>query len=57
MLMDEARDGEGRRVRYRRTGETGVITGFNLAYAFVRYGEEHGSKATRPEDLEFVDTP
>lgn len=29
----------------------GIVTGVNGGYIFVRYGDERGSKATRPADL------
>lgn len=34
-----------------RDSEIGCITSFNDSYAFVRYGSNVGSQATRPEDL------
>ena len=34
--------------------EEGVITSFNPAYVFVRYGADAGSKATLRKDLEWV---
>lgn len=58
MNIAEARDNEGKRVRYQPTGgkpEYGVITGFStLAHVFVRYDGDRQSKATRPEDLELM---
>lgn len=48
----------GRRVIYRptrgHTVEEGVITSFNPAYVFVRYGAHAGSKATPRELLEWL---
>jgi hypothetical protein len=59
MNLTEARDNEGKRVRYRPPGcvqsEYGVITGFStLLHVFVRYDGSSQSKATLPEDLELV---
>ncbi len=34
--------------------EDGVITSANDSMIFVRYGGDRGSKATRPEDLEWL---
>lgn len=34
--------------------EEGVITGFNDRFVFVRYGNDVSSKATFPEDLNYV---
>lgn len=34
--------------------EEGVITSVNDHYVFVRYGSDVNSKATDPNDLEFV---
>jgi hypothetical protein len=34
--------------------EEGVITSFNAAYVFVRYGASTTSKATRRADLEWM---
>lgn len=58
MTIAEARDAEGKRVKYTGGGkpEYGTITGFSTAYyVFVRYDGDHGSKATFPEDLELVE--
>lgn len=48
----------GRTVVYQDRGcmqiEEGVITSFNDAYVFVRYGSEHTPKATRRQDLEWT---
>ncbi|MFA5133072.1 MAG: hypothetical protein WC444_07135 [Candidatus Paceibacterota bacterium] len=33
--------------------EEGVLTSWNGTYIFVKYGQDVGSKATRPEDLSF----
>ena len=43
----------GRKVVYRggEALEEGVITSFNPAYVFVRYGADAGSKATLRKDL------
>lgn len=38
----------------RTVREDGVITSANDAYVFVRYAGDRGSKATRPEDLEWL---
>ena len=38
-------DGSGKR-------EDGIVTSMNDSYAFVRYADDHYSKATRFEDLE-----
>ncbi len=58
MNIAEARDNEGKRVKYQRPGgppEYGVITGFSTAYwIYVRYDGNRHSKATAPEDLELV---
>lgn len=58
MNIAEARDNDGKRVKYQRPGgmpEYGVLTGFStLVYVFVRYDGENNSKATLPEDLELV---
>ena len=49
----------GRKVVYRdRTGwkvEEGVITSFNDTCVFVRYGADTGSRATRREDLDWLE--
>lgn len=38
--------------------EEGIVTGFNAAWVFVRYGNSKiGSKATAPCDLEWVSSP
>jgi hypothetical protein len=37
--------------------EQGVITSVNDHYVFVRYGNDHGSKATLPQDLEPLHRP
>lgn len=67
MTLDEARAaiGHDRKVVYRPypgAVEEGVITAVRswrtptgpVGYVFVRYGGDVGSKATRPEDLEFL---
>lgn len=36
--------------------EEGAITSWNDTFVFVRYGADTISKATRPEDLDFVST-
>jgi hypothetical protein len=54
MNIKEAQSSVGRRVIYKPTGEEGVITSANDWYAFVRYGADTHSKATRPEDLRLV---
>lgn len=47
----------GRRVVYREylgaKPESGVITSFNDAFVFVRYGTDAWSKATNSADLEW----
>jgi hypothetical protein len=49
----------GRKVVYRdRTGwkvEEGVIMSFNDTCVFVRYGADTGSRATRREDLDWLE--
>lgn len=52
---------EGRKVVYTPYGgcanyekEEGVITSKNDKYVFVRYGNDVNSKATRPEDIEYI---
>jgi hypothetical protein len=48
----------GRAVIYHRWdkfNELGVITNFNDAYVFVRYGAESHGKATKREDLHWTD--
>jgi hypothetical protein len=37
--------------------ETGMVTSVSETMAFVRYGADTGSKATRPEDLAFAFAP
>jgi len=48
---------KGRMVIYKKGlphgNEEGVITSWNNTYIFVCYGNDKGSKATRPEDLCF----
>jgi len=34
--------------------EDGVVTSFNDVFVFVRYGADKGSKATRPQDLQWL---
>lgn len=34
--------------------EEGVITSFNEKFVFVRYGNDVNSKATNPEDIEYL---
>lgn len=55
MNIWEARDSKGKRVRYSGTGEFGVITSCSETMVFVRYGDDGGSKATYPADLELVE--
>lgn len=48
----------GERVAYRPVNqpdavEVGIITAFNRAYVFVRYGDDPYSKATLRENLEW----
>ena len=56
-MIDPTQDDIGRKVIY--TGnyggplEEGVITSFNDAYVFVRYGAKYGSEATSRSDLEW----
>ena len=45
---------KGQRVVYRSghiEAEEGVVTSMNDSFAFVRYGDDRGSKATRYDDL------
>jgi len=37
-----------------RTFDMGVVTGVNESFVFVRYGGDSHSKATRPEDLDWL---
>jgi hypothetical protein len=56
MTLEQARERIGDGVVYRSGGdaEDGVITSVNSTYVFVRYRGDTGSKATYPEDLEFL---
>jgi hypothetical protein len=38
-------------------GEIGTITGVSASYVFVRYGDDHGAKATHPHDLTLLGAP
>lgn len=58
MTIQECKESVGRKVTYvpfegcdPSLLEHGVITSVNDKYAFVRYGSDVNSKATRPEDL------
>ena len=58
MTIHECKESVGRKVTYvpfegcdPSLHEHGVITSVNDKYAFVRYGSDVNSKATRPEDL------
>lgn len=58
MTLDECKNYIGRKVTYipfegcdPSLHETGIITSVNSRFAFVRYGSDVSSKATRPEDL------
>lgn len=58
MVLDECRKYINRKVVYTPSKscgsselEYGVITGVNTKFAFVRYGSDINSKATRAEDL------
>lgn len=56
MNLEQAAKNIGARVVYRpKEGEmeTGVITGNNSNYVFVRYGADSHSKATNARTLEF----
>jgi hypothetical protein len=59
VTLDKARANVGRLVVYRpyagATIEEGVITSVSSEFFFVRYGADSGSKATRPEDLDWSD--
>lgn len=47
----------GRKVLYRTSHgdiEEGVVTSFNSAYVFVRFGADVHSKACAPKDLEWI---
>lgn len=63
-MIEPTIDDIGRKVVYRRWRigrhangqfdlEEGIITSFNEAYVFVRYGADVHSKGTRREDLEW----
>lgn len=34
--------------------EEGIITSSNSKFVFVRYGNDVNSKATRPEDIDYI---
>jgi hypothetical protein len=54
MTLDEARNAVGRAVVYEYSPgrfDEGVITSTNDQFAFVRYGAQQTSQATRPQDL------
>lgn len=57
MAISPTQDDIGRRVVYRpyvgSPPEAGVITSFNDAFVFVRYGADAHSKATNCADLEW----
>src|ERR1051325_3438780 len=54
MINPEAKD-VGRRVVYVPGDERGVITSYNTSYVFVRYDGDFIAKATRRENLHFVE--
>ena len=58
MTMDDVfKEDIGRKVLYRPShgdSEEGVIVDFNATYIFVRFGNDVGSKACRPENLEWI---
>jgi hypothetical protein len=56
VTLDAARTRVGDTVLYQRPGvsERGVVTSVGQRYVFVRYAGDTGSKATRPEDLEWL---
>ena len=58
MTIEECKSSLGRLVTYipfkncdKSLLDTGIITSVNDEYAFVRYGNDINSKATKPEDL------
>jgi hypothetical protein len=58
MTLEESKNLVGRKVIYtpyegcnENELETGIITGYNDKYVFVRYGSDINSKATKPEDI------
>lgn len=53
MKIEEAKNGIGQKVAYKKGLEYGIITSVNNTFAFVKYGSDAGSKATYPNDLEF----
>lgn len=61
ITTEQARDHIGRKAVYRaphvgsdEPGEEGVITGASSVYVFVRFGNDVGSKACSPEDVELA---
>jgi hypothetical protein len=68
VTLDEARALVGHKVEYRSRYmgpdgdealdvEEGVITSVTAHYVFVRYRDDHHSKATNPADLELAPQP
>ena len=59
-LQDVTERDVGRGVVYRDRGtgqvEDGTLVSFNSVYLFVRYRGDTSSKATRPEDVEWLGT-
>ena len=57
VIKDLTENDKGRMVEYRANAmhgqEEGIITSWNDSFVLVRYGSDKGSKATRPEDLDF----
>jgi hypothetical protein len=54
MTIEEARAAIDLKATVIYGAETGVVTGVSETLAFVKYGADAGSKATRPEDLAFM---
>ena len=57
MTLQEAKENIGNQVVYTNfigSYEYGIITSVNDKFIFVRYGEDVGSQATRPEDLKLA---
>lgn len=55
-MINPTQDDIGRSVVYDKSGrdrEIGVLISFNDQYAFVRYGSDSNSKATRFSDLDW----
>ena len=43
--------------RHEASGNVGVITGFDLHFVYVRYGQHTTSEGNRRENLEWVKAP